>query len=67
VRLRERRDAQLRRLVVQALGTTAGTVHVFELGAPGTEWRRLAAHTAHINDLCTDAVRCGGGGGGGEV
>jgi hypothetical protein len=49
----------------QALGTSVGSVHVFELGAPATEWRRLAAHTCHINDLCTDAVSRGAGGGGG--
>jgi hypothetical protein len=45
-------------LRLQALGTTAGTVHILELGASGaTEWRRLQAHQGAIVDMCLDAVR----------
>ena len=40
-----------------ALGTTAGTVHIFELQGRGAEWRRIACHNSRINDVSTDIVR----------
>lgn len=43
-------------VLLQALGTTAGSVHIFELLGRGTEWRRIACHNARINDICTDIV-----------
>ncbi len=41
-----------------AVGTSAGSVHVFELGpgASGAEWRRIQAHQGRILDICVDAV-----------
>jgi hypothetical protein len=41
-----------------ALGTSAGTVHIFELGpgSSGNEWRRINAHQGRVLDICVDVV-----------
>lgn len=46
----------------QALGTSAGTVHIFELGpgASGNEWRRINAHQGRVLDICVDVVSAAG-------
>ena len=51
-------------MALQALGTSAGTVHIFELGAgaSGSEWRKIQAHQGRITDICVDAVRSRTGG-----
>jgi hypothetical protein len=41
----------------QAYGTNAGTLHLFEMGGNGAEWRKIHAHSSRINDLSIDHVR----------